>query len=129
VTVARAVALLVLVQLVVPGCAEDWRLRHADETARLSASALTDIETSGAEDAQLLPLLARAHARLDQIERSIVLWRDHSGPLSYVTHAPCLRNALVALREQLTAEHRAVPMDLETAEAMLGEVASHECEP
>jgi hypothetical protein len=129
VIVARAATWMLALLIVTPGCGDDWRLRHADETVRLSAAAITEIETSGAEDAQLLPLLERAHTRLSQIERSIELWRDHSGPLSYVTHAPCLRSALIALREQLVAEHRPVPTDLESADAMLADVASHECEP
>jgi hypothetical protein len=124
-----AIAALALALIVVPGCGDDWRLRHADETARLAGVAITEVETSGAEDAEMAPLLARAHTRLTQIENSIRHWRDHSGPLAYVTHAPCLRNALIALRNQLTAEGRAVPQELETAEAMLGEVANHECEP
>jgi hypothetical protein len=123
------VAIAVLVAVAAPGCAEDWRLRHADETARLSAVAITEIETSGAEDAELLPLLERAHIRLTQIENSIDHWRNNSGFMAYAVHAPCLRNALIALREQLVAEHRPVPTELDTAEAMLADVASHECEP
>lgn len=113
----------------IAGCAEDSRLRYADDTAQLSASAITEVETSGGEDPELAPLLARAHVRLHEIEHSIDLWRDHGGPMSYRTHAPCLRNALIALRDALNARGLPVPADLDSADAMLGEVASHECAP
>ena len=104
-------------------------MTYAEETARLSGAALTEIESSGGEDPVLVPLLERAHVRLGQIERSIELWHDHGGPMSYRVHAPCLRNALIALRDALNERHLAVPRDLESADAMLSEVASHECPP
>jgi hypothetical protein len=113
---------------IVPGC-DDGRLRYADDTARLSGAALTEIETSGGEDPELAPVLARAHVRLGEIERSIDHWRNHSGPLAYATHAPCLRNALLAVRAVLVERGMPVPRDLDEAEAMLAEVASHECAP
>jgi hypothetical protein len=114
----------------IAGCGEDSRLRYADDTARLSAEALTEIEsTSGGESPELAPLLERAHVRLGEIERSIDHWRNHSGYLAYATHAPCLRNALLALREALVAHDLGVPQQLDSAEAMLADVASHECEP
>ncbi|MFO0684658.1 MAG: hypothetical protein U0234_21560 [Sandaracinus sp.] len=127
---ARAACLVLVVATSVAsaGC-EDGRLRYAEDTTRLAASAITDVETSGGEDAQLLPLLERAHYRLGQEERSIEEWRDHGGPLAFATHAPCLRNALIALREYLIAHERPVPTDLDSAEAMLAEVATHDCEP
>jgi len=111
------------------GCGPDARMTYAEETARRSAAALAEVETSGSEDPELAPLLERAHVRLAQIERSIDLWHDHGGPMSYRTHAPCLRNALIALRDALNARGRPVPIDLDGADAMLAEVASHECAP
>lgn len=123
------VLLLALAAAGIAGCAPDSRLTYADETARLSGVAITQIETSGGEDPALAPLLERAHVRLGEVERSIDHWRDHSGPLAYRTHAPCLRNALIALREALVARSLPVPQELDTADAMLGEVASHECPP
>lgn len=127
---ARAACLLLVVAACTAsaGC-EDGRLRYAEDTTRLAASAITEVETSGGEDAELLPLLERAHVRLGQEERSIEEWRDHSGPMAFATHAPCLRNALVALREYLIAHERPVPTDLDSAEAMLADVATHDCEP
>lgn len=126
--VAQAMALALAISAA--GCAEDWRLRHADETARLSATAITEVEHSaGGEDPLLAPFIERAHTRLAQIERAIDQWRNHSGFMSYAVHAPCLRNALLALRDELIERHLAVPVDLETAESMLEEVATHACEP
>jgi hypothetical protein len=111
------------------GCGPDSRMVYAEETARLSATAITEIQTSGGEDPQLSPALDRAHVRLGEIEHSIDLWRDHGGPMSYRVHAPCLRSALQQLRSILESEHRPVPQELDTAEAMLGEVADHACPP
>ena len=113
------------------GCGPDQRLLYAEETARLSASAVTEVETAGGEDmpdALALPL-ERAHVRLDEVEQSIEAWRDHSGSLAYRTHAPCLRAALIAVRDVLVAEGRNVPSDLDEAETMLEDVADHTCAP
>ena len=55
------------------GCGPDARMTYAEETARRSAAALAEVETSGSEDPELAPLLERAHVRLAQIERSIDL--------------------------------------------------------
>lgn len=113
----------------VAGCGPDAHLTYADETVRLSSSAITEIESSGGEDPELAPLIDRAQVRLGEVERSITYWRDHSGSLAYRTHAPCLRNALIALRDALVERSLPVPQDLDSAEAMLAEVASHECAP
>lgn len=113
----------------VAGCGPDARLTYADQTAQLASSAITEVQSAGGENPELAPFIERAETRLVQIERSIALWRDHGGPMSYRTHAPCLRNALTALRDALVARELPVPQDLDTAEAMLADVASHECEP
>ncbi len=126
---ARALLTLVAVAAGIAGCGPDARLTYAQETAELSASAILEIETSGGEDPELAPALERAHVRLREIEHSIDLWRDHGGPLAYRVHSQCLRSALQQLRALLTASGRPVPQDLETAEAMLGEVADHACPP
>ncbi len=125
---AASLALVAIAAVAIAGC-DDGRLRYAEDTTRLSAAALTEIETSGGEDAELLPLLERAHYRLGQEERSIEEWRDHGSFLAFATHAPCLRNALLALRAYLIAHERPVPTDLDSAEAMLADVATHDCEP
>lgn len=121
--------MLVAIASGIAGCGEDSRLRFADDTARLSSAAITEVETSGGENPELAPFLERAHVRLREIEDSIDHWRNQSGPMAYAVHAPCLRNALMALRAALVERQLPVPQDLDEAEAMLNEVASHECPP
>ena len=124
-------AVLALAVLAAPGCGPDARLVYAEDTARITAAALVEIETSGGEDAPepLQLALERTHVRLDEIEISIEQWRDHSGSLAYRTHAPCLRAALIAVRDALLAASMPVPSDLDEADAMLAEVADHTCDP
>lgn len=124
-----AVGVALAVGSATAGCGPDARLTYADETARLASAAITDVESSGGEDPALLPLLGRAHVRLGEVESAIDEWRDHSGPLAYRAHAPCLRAALIALREALTAEGRPVPAELDQAESMLSSVSTRRCTP
>jgi hypothetical protein len=113
---------------IAPGCGPDARLTAAEESVRVSASALSEVQTSGGENPALAAPLARVAVRLDEAERAIEAWHDHGGPLAFSTRAPCLRASLIALREAMLAESLDVPSDLDEAEALL-EGADGRCTP
>ncbi len=92
---------------------------------RVASSALAEASTSGGETPALEEPLARVSARLAETERAVDVWRDNSGALAYRTRAPCLRAALIALRDALLAASLPVPSDLDEADALLEEVGGN----
>lgn len=113
---------LVLSSGVCSGCGPDARLTYAEESVRVASRALTEAQTAGGENDTLEAPLALATERLAEAERAIEVWRDHSGPLAYQTRAPCLRAALIALRDSMLAVPLAIPSELDEADALLEEV-------
>jgi hypothetical protein len=120
--VSRVLGVLLLSSMLVSGCGPDARLTYAEESVRVAASALAQAESAGGENEALEAPIALVAARLDETERSIEVWRDHSGSLAYRTRAPCLRSSLIALRDAMLAVSLPIPSDLDEADALLQEV-------
>ncbi len=119
----RALAVtLGLLLAAIAGCGPDPRLVYAEDSVRVAASALAEVQTSGGETPALEAPLALVAVRLTETESAIEVWRNHSGPLAYRTRAPCLRSALMQLRDAMLRVPLEVPSELDQAEALLEEV-------
>ncbi len=123
----RLSALLVLL-VSVPACGPDARHARAEETVRLAARALTDVQaTAGGEStAELDRAVEDASSWLVQSEHGVELWPS-AGSLAFETTTPCLARSLGEVRDALAAIGRDVPDTLEQAEALAHDWSERRC--
>lgn len=118
---------LAMAHLALSACGPSAQRLAAEETIRTASRGVAEVHASGGESPAVTDALGETDRWLADAEDAVSRWGDRTRSLAYETMAPCLARSLRDLRDALVADGRAVPADLESAEAAAAAIDDHPC--